>query len=253
VEACPINAIDPDIAGAIRRESCDVCGRCVDVCPVDALKFVGRAYQPDELVELLLRDVTYYDASGGGVTFSGGECTMHPEFLEQILTRLKRRNVHIAIQTSGCFDYGSVSSTILPYVDLIYYDIKFADPQKHRKYTGRSNHRIIDNFRRLVRARSDSVHARIPLVPGITATRENLQEVAELLVKSGARQASLLPYNPMGISKQEGLGLPTPSLPNGFMDPNDEAEICAMFGEMVDGFKSRIAPVGQFSEEAPSA
>ncbi len=236
VQACQAAAVDLSLPGAIRHESCDSCGKCVDACPGNALRRIGTAYDPDELLEILMRDLSYYSL-GGGVTFSGGECTMHAEFLQSVLKRLKRENIHIALQTSGFFNYDLVARMILPHVDLIYYDIKFAHPKKHRQYTGRGNGKIIDNFRRILRDRPHAVHPRVPLIPEITATRKNLTEIAELLLESGAKHVSLLPFNPMGISKYESLGLPIPAVPKGFMNPEDEAETYEMFGRIIGELK----------------
>ncbi len=238
VQACPSAAIDLSLPGAIRRESCNACGKCVDACPGKGLRRIGIAYDTDELLEILMRDLSYYSL-GGGVTISGGECTMHGEFLQSVLKRLKLQNIHIALQTSGFFNFDLVARMILPYVDLIYYDIKFANLEKHRQYTGRGNGKIVNNFMRLLRDRPHAVHPRVPLIPDITATRENLYEIAKLLLESGAKQVSLLPFNPMGISKYESLGLPVPDLPRGFMNREVEAEIYEMFGEIISGLKKR--------------
>ncbi|MBI5250656.1 MAG: glycyl-radical enzyme activating protein [Desulfomonile tiedjei] len=245
VRVCPAGAVDLGLPGAIRRESCNACGMCVDACPGNGLRRIGRAYDPDELLEILLRDRNYYSGSGGGVTFSGGECTMHAQFLRSMLMRLKRQNIHIVLQTSGFFNYRSVSRMILPYVDLIHYDIKFANPEKHRRYTGHTNRKIINNLLRLLRDMPETVHTRIPLIPGINATQENLKEIIGLLIESGVGQVSLLPYNPMGISKYESLGLPTPDLSSSFMDPADEAAVFEMFGRIISQLRNKKDPTDQ--------
>jgi pyruvate formate lyase activating enzyme len=113
---------------------------------------------------------------------------------------------------------------ILPYLDLIYYDIKLADSEAHRKYVGRPNERILHNLCRLVRNARCEIVPRIPLVPGITSTDENLAAIVRFLQEAGADQVSLLPYNPMGIDKYQPLGRTVPDLPRSFMKPEDEEQ-----------------------------
>lgn len=253
VKACPALAVDLSLPGAIRREACNACGKCVDACPGGGLRRIGKFYDLNELLEILLRDMTYYRCSEGGVTFSGGECTMHAAFMRPALKRLKSQNINIVVQTSGFFDYDLFRRMVLPYVDLIHFDIKFTDPFKHRHYTGRSNQRIIGNFLRLLKDRPDAVLVRTPLIPGITATPENLRQLAEFLVESNVRKVELLPYNPMGISKFASLGLPAPDIPTGFMKPREEAEIYQQVGRTLGELIVLKSPNNQlFEEVSPS-
>jgi pyruvate formate lyase activating enzyme len=233
-DACPQGAIDLEFPGRIKREKCISCGACASVCPGKGLRLIGSCYSVETLTEILLRDLPFYRHSGGGVTLSGGECTLYPSYLECLLTRLKARDVHLTLETSGYFDYQTFRRKILPSVDLIYYDIKIANPQVHRMYLGKSNRRILDNLRRLLQEKGVEVHPRIPLVPGITATRENLSAIIDLLCAAGAKDISLLPYNPMGIEMTVSLGRPKPPLPEGFMKPDEEREILAMFKPLIE-------------------
>ena len=187
----------------------------------------------ETLTEILLRDLPFYRHSGGGVTLSGGECTLHPDYLDPLLKRLKARGVHLALETSGYFDYPTFREKILPHIDLIYYDMKIADPQAHRRYLGKSNQRILNNLKRLLKEKGVEVHPRVPLVPGITATRENLSAIVDRLCEAGAKDVSLLPYNPMGVEMAVGLGRSKPPLPEGFMKPDEEREILTMFGQLL--------------------
>lgn len=222
---CPEGAIDMGFPGRIRREKCNICGKCADVCPGTGMRRVGEYVTVESLVETLVRDSPYYRSSGGGITLSGGECTMFPSYLERLLTDLKARGIQVVLETSGYFNYGTFRRKILPYVDLIYYDVKLVDDRAHRKFTGRPNHRILQNFQRLIREGSVEVEARIPLVPGITTTEENLSCLVTYLRKTGAEQVVLLPYNPMGIDKYPTLGMPRPDLPYGFMRPDEEEKV----------------------------
>ncbi len=203
---CPTGAVSLRHAYRIDRERCDACGRCVDACPGKGLQRVGVFYRVEELTEILLRDRAYYRHSNGGITLSGGECTLHPGYLEALLTLLKPSGTHILLETSGLFPYEIFSSRILPHIDAVYYDLKFVDPDIHRRYTGRPNGTILNNFRRLVGEDRVPVTPRVPLVPGITATDENLAGIAGFLKKTGAGAAELLPYNPMGRGKGAAIG-----------------------------------------------
>jgi pyruvate formate lyase activating enzyme len=234
VDACPENAIDLDRPGRIQREKCVRCGACAEVCPGRGLRSVGKHYPVDDLLPILLRDLAYYRHSGGGVTLSGGECTLYPRYLRSLLQGLKGKGVHVAIETSGYFDYQAFENNILPYVDLIYYDLKLADPEAHRKYTGKTNQRIIRNLKRLIRGQGVEIHPRIPLVPGVTATEENLKAILHILSEIGAEDVTLLPYNPMGMEMAEGLGRPKPLLPERFMRPAEEKKIYAVFQALVE-------------------
>jgi pyruvate formate lyase activating enzyme len=196
----------------------------VDVCPAAALKRIGGYYSVEELMALLLRDRAFYRHSGGGVSLSGGECTMFPSYLRSLLEELKAHGIHVVLETGGYFNFNTFRTMILPYLDLIYFDIKFADPEAHHKYCGISNRRILDNFRLLMQMSSIPVHPRIPLIPGITSTQENISAIADFLRHEGATQCSLLRYNPMGLDKYEVIGKEAPDLPRGFMEVTEVKE-----------------------------
>lgn len=239
-EACPQAAIDLGLPGRILRNRCDRCGACAEACPGKGLRLIGTYYTPEKLAEILLRDTAYYSHSGGGVTLSGGECTLFPEYVGALLVLLKAEGVHITIQTSGHFDYAGFSKHILPHTDLVYYDIKIIDAQAHKRFTGKDNGRILGNFRHLLAERGAAVHPRVPLVPDITATRQNLSAVIDFLCDAGAESVSLLPYNPLGISMWERLGRPKPDLPDTFMDRGDEQAIHDLVGSLIAAKKAAL-------------
>jgi pyruvate formate lyase activating enzyme len=233
-EACPQKAIDLRFPGRIHRQSCIRCGRCAGVCPGKGLRVIGTYYPPETLTEILLRDSAFYKHSGGGVTLSGGECTLYPDYLECLLNLLKVKGVHIVLETCGYFDFGRFEQKVLPYIDLVYFDIKFADSYLHRKYTGKSNRLILDNFRRLLRTRKVKIHPRIPMIPGVTATRENLSAIVDFLCEAGAENVSLLSYNPLGMEMYPCLGKPGPLLPDKLMKPDEEQALYAMFTKIIE-------------------
>ncbi|MHC4677598.1 MAG: glycyl-radical enzyme activating protein, partial [Planctomycetota bacterium] len=191
-------------------------------------------------VEILMRDLPFYRHSGGGVTLSGGECTLYPNYLESLLENLKVRQVHIVLETCGYFNFEVFRRKILPYIDLIYYDVKIADAGMHRAYTGKANGKILGNLRRLLLEKPALVHPRIPLIPGITATEENLSAIVSLLVEAGAESVSLLPYNPMGIEMALKLGGVKPHLPERFMSPDEEKGIHDMFQMVLEDKQEKV-------------
>lgn len=194
--------------GAIRREGyrvdhakCTVCLDCVSVCPHTALRPVGEYMTPEELLARVAVDELYYRSSGGGVTFSGGEPTLYPDFLDRMLDLCRARGFHATMETCGAFSYARWGA-ILPKLDLIYFDLKIMDEAHHRRATGRGNARILDNARRLV-ARALPVEFRLTLVPGMTDGEENLAAIAGFLTSHGRPTLHLLSYHNMGEAKIE--------------------------------------------------
>jgi pyruvate formate lyase activating enzyme len=229
VAACPVGAIAMTASERIDRSRCDGCGQCADACPSGALSLVGRAYTVEDLVALLMRDERFYRRSSGGVTFSGGECTMFPDYLEALALAMKKRKIHVVVETAGDFSWTWFAERLLPSVDLIYFDVKFADATLHRRYTGRDNRRILDNLAALMHEAPERVQVRIPLVPGITATTENLAGLAACLRERGVSSATLLSYNPLGLAMATRLGRPQSTLLGTFMSHDEQAAAIAVF------------------------
>ena len=248
-EGCPQGAADFDFESRIHREKCVGCGQCAEGCPGRGLRLVGTYRDPESLAQVLLQDISFYEVSGGGVTLSGGEPTLYPDYVEALLKILKARDIHIVLQTSGYFDFASFERKILPYIDLVYFDIKFADSELHREYTGESNGKILENFRRLRSSGKVSLQPRIPIIPGITATKENLTSIVNFLCDAGAESVSLLPYNPMGMDMYSSLGKPKPPLPDRFMKPEEERELTALFESILreKGGQGVMIPMGDMA------
>ena len=137
---------------------------CAANCPAEARKLYGRSYSPEELLRIILADRDYYLATGGGVTFSGGECMLYPEFVEELAKMCFDSGIGAAVDTAGNvpWDY---FERIIPYVDLFLYDIKALDPDLHRAGTGAGNARILDNLDRLMRT-DKAIIIRTPVIPG---------------------------------------------------------------------------------------
>ena len=184
---------------------CTLCGACATVCPREARVVCGKKTDAEELFAELLRDRAFYAASGGGVTFSGGECMLRPDFLCEILKKCKENLIHTAIDTAGCVPFSSFER-VLPYTDLFLYDIKLADGERHRRYTGVDNRLILENYARL-RARGAHIVCRIPVIAGVNDTEEEMRAIRALLEARGYPEAvELLPYHAMGCRKSEALG-----------------------------------------------
>lgn len=177
LSACPDALLTRTEAGlVIDREHCQGCGKCAEVCPAGAIELLGRTVALDELLAELRKDRAYYDASGGGVTLSGGEPTLQADFVEALLRGLKAEGISTALDTCGLCSAETIDR-LLPFVDLVLYDLKLNDPTLHRQFTGSPNGRILDNLHHL-RGRQSSLPFRLwirtPLIPGATATAENL-------------------------------------------------------------------------------
>ena len=171
---------------------CTACGACVKECYTGALKIFGQEAQSEDAAEKLLEDRAFYESSAGGVTFSGGEPLAQADFVHEAIQRM--RPLHVAIETSGYATH-DVYRRVIQDVDLVYQDVKLADPEAHRKWTGADNSLILKNLAWLKTSGKPFV-ARIPLIPGVTDTAANFAAVAELLKGSvNLREVQLLPYN----------------------------------------------------------
>jgi pyruvate formate lyase activating enzyme len=188
---------------------------------------------------VLLRDFSFYKHTQGGVTLSGGEPTLYPDYVGLLLQLLKTEGVHVVLETCGYFHYETFRRKLLPFLDLVYFDVKLADPQAHRRHTGRTNHKILDNLRRLLAEPAVEVQPRVPLVPWVTATRDNLVAVVDILCDAGADSVQLLPYNPLGLQMIEALGRPRPPMPGRFMKPRELQDLHETFKQILADQESR--------------
>ncbi len=167
----------------------------------------GREISVDDIMREVCRDIVFYDQSGGGVTFSGGEPMMQIEFLYELLIACRREGIHTALDTCGYAPSGDFER-IAGLVDLFLYDIKLMNDDLHRKYTGVSNHLILDNLNRLS-GNGNRIVARLPLIPDVTDTDENVIAIADFMAKNKTlREVSLLPYNKLGHDKLRRFHLP---------------------------------------------
>lgn len=185
-------------------------------------KRIGTWYSVEELMYRLLQDKPFFMSTGGGVTLSGGEATLQMDFAGKLLQALKREGIHTALETGGFFRYESFKKKMLPWLDLIYFDIKLIDEADSKQYTGRSNKRILGNFSRLLSDAEIPVIPRIPLIPGITTTKENLTGIAAFLNDHGIKTCELMPYNPLWLDKLQKLGITPRYRRTSFMTPAEQ-------------------------------
>jgi len=166
---------------------------------------IGKQYTKDELLSIIEKDRVFYDDSGGGVTFSGGEPLAQSGFLLELLKASQKAGIHTAVDTSGYADQDNFQK-IIDYTDLFLYDLKLIDPAEHLKYTDISNTEILENLEFLIQSKK-TVIIRIPLIPNITATSENLDQIINYLNKFDEKpEVNLLPYHKIAASKYDKFG-----------------------------------------------
>lgn len=211
LEACPNRLV-----------SCDFCGKCELYCPNDARKICGREYTTDEVLREVIKDKVFYAGSGGGVTFSGGECMLQIDFLAEILKKCKAEGIHTAVDTAGCIDYAHFEK-ILPYTDMLLYDFKCFNSDKHLELTGVRNELILENLKKLLRTDAE-IWIRIPVIVGVNDSPEEMQQIKNFFAENGRpKKIELLPYHAMGEHKYEALGKRAQSF-----SPPDKAKLEAL-------------------------
>jgi pyruvate formate lyase activating enzyme len=189
------------------RDRCDGCGDCVEACPSGARTLAGRSLSVPDLLSEIDRDRVFINRSGGGVTFSGGEPLLQPAFLGEALDACRAAGVHTAIETSGFGNRQAID--VASRADLVLFDLKIHDEERHRQYTGVSNRIIVENFAYLA-ARHPDVRVRVPVIPGITDDLSNLEAIGAFARVHGVRRVDLLPYHTAGLAKYGRLGRTSP-------------------------------------------
>ena len=211
VSACRqgVHHIDQNGRHHLDRSLCVGCGACAYQCTHGALTLIGTRYEPESLLRELLKDRRYYETSGGGVTFSGGEPLLHPDYLVRMLELCRGAGLHTAVDTAGCVPF-PVLERVLPLADLFLYDIKLWTSERHQAATGVPNQLILENLRRLTDA-GGAVYLRTPIIPGYNDDLEELGCIARFLADLPARgqvqKIQLLPYHNYGVGKYASIGL----------------------------------------------
>lgn len=206
IAACPENLHSFSESGehCIERGRCTACGKCAEVC-TGALELVGREADTEEILKEVMRDALFYKNSGGGITLSGGEPLMQPEFTLALLKAAKEKGLHTCIETCGFAKWEQIE-TLIPYVDIFLWDYKECDPARHKAYTGVSADVILENLHRLNEAGA-SVILRCPIIPGYNDREEHFAAIAQLAEElSSVICVDIEPYHPLGKPKSESLG-----------------------------------------------
>lgn len=184
---------------------CDLCGKCADACPQEARSLCGMEYTVEDAMKKILPDRLFYQTSGGGATFSGGECMLQLGFLKELLDSCKKEKIHTAVDTAGAVPWRSFEE-ILPYTDMFLYDVKSMNSQRHKEYTGVGNEQILENLSRLLQMQK-RVWVRVPIIPGVNDTLEEMRALRAFLLANGyPEKVELLPYHRMGEMKWKALG-----------------------------------------------
>ena len=187
-------------------EKCDFCGKCGLFCPNDARKICGKEMTADEVFAEIIKDKTFYDNSGGGATFSGGECMLQIDFLVEILKKCKENGIHTAVDTAGNIPFESFER-VLPYTDLFLYDVKAMDSETHKKYVGVGNELILENLAKLLK-KGAGIWVRVPVIPTVNDSEEEMFKLKAFFMENGEpEKVELLPYHKMGEHKYSALGL----------------------------------------------
>ncbi|MBQ9085214.1 MAG: glycyl-radical enzyme activating protein [Clostridia bacterium] len=220
VDACGVgaHAINAEGIHILDRSSCTACGACVDACG-DALEICGKAMSVDEIISELVRDRAFYNNSGGGITVSGGEPLMTPDFTLELVKRAKQEGLHTAVETSGYAKWQDIEA-LAEYVDLFLYDVKESDEARHREYTGVSFAPILSNLERLSELGA-KILMRCPIIPGYNDREEHFAFIGELAERlDGVIGVDVMPYHPLGRDKSFQIGREYPITINTF--PRDE-------------------------------
>jgi len=197
-------------ANGVLQHPFDLCAGCedricIEKCCYDALSLTGRRISPDELVEIVSKDIPFYDNSGGGVTFSGGEPLAQPDFLMEVLRKCRAAGIHTTVETCG-FAPAGVFHDVAPLTDLFLFDLKILDPEKHLRLTGQPLRPILDNLA-LLASSGSRVIIRFPFIPGFTDDQVNLDAIADLMIRLGLKEIHIEPYHSLGAEKYAEHGM----------------------------------------------
>lgn len=206
LDACSRGAARP---GGVDRGACEARGSCVQACPHGARQLMGRVMAGPEILAEVERDRVFHRRSGGGVTFTGGEAACQPLLLAFLSEELARSGTHLALETCGHFPWRD-NEAALRRMDLVYFDLKHMDPASHRRLTGAGNALVLENAERVAGLGIPMI-VRLPLVPGLNDSGENLEATARFVrERLGDAPVEVMPYHDLGRAKYEALGAPYP-------------------------------------------
>jgi len=206
---CPSRAIS-EVTGLgyiTDPATCTLCGACIDACLTDARRIAGRRMALGAIMDELRRDKAYYAESGGGVTFSGGEPLIQAAAVRELARLCRAEGYHTALETAGNVPWRGFEE-VLPWVDLLYFDLKHIDSEEHRRHTGVPLELILENLKRASECGANLV-VRIPVIPGVNASEDTFRGMFKFLAeRTRARNVELLPFHRLGLGKYAGLGWP---------------------------------------------
>lgn len=188
------------------RNKCISCKECAKTCPNNAIKFVGDLVSSSEIMETVLRDRDYYQSSGGGITFSGGEAFVQFKGLMELLTKCKEEKLHTTVETCGQVNIEKIKEAF-PLVDLFLFDIKHIDRELLKKETNADLDIILNNLQYITQQNSDKIIIRVPVIPRYNFDEKTILKIFDLAKENNIRQVHLLPYHTLGKDKYEQLGL----------------------------------------------
>lgn len=207
LDICPQQAIrrDDTFGLVTDPQRCTACGACVEHCYVGARKLMGRTLTVSDVMTVVRKDAPYYARSGGGVTFSGGEPLLYPEFVKDVATCCQAEGIHTALETAGHVPWDRFEM-LLPFLNLIFFDLKHIDPDTHKICTGVTNTLILENLNKLSKVFTPLI-VRIPVIPGYNDAVEVQQRLYAFVRQlKHIQRVELLPYHRLGSSKYTGLG-----------------------------------------------
>jgi pyruvate formate lyase activating enzyme len=239
LQACPQGAIPLDDDVFVDQAKCTLCGACVQVCYAEAREIIGREMTTAEVMAEIEKDIPFYEESGGGATFSGGEPLSQPDFLLALLRACQEKEIHTALDTCG-FASWEVLDTVREYVDLFLYDLKLMDDARHCTFTGVSNELILRNLQSLSQQGHD-ICLRVPIIPQVNDDDEHIRQIGEFAAALlHLNRVDLLPYHDIAADKYQRLnkayGLPDAR------PPSDER--IAEIAQILHGFGLRVKTGG---------
>lgn len=204
-EVCPLKLHKlEDKKHTVDVNKCLLCGKCVDVCYAQALKFSAKKMTAEQVEKEIVQDIPYYNLSGGGVAFSGGEALCQVKFVSELADWCNKMGIHTAVETNMFHEFEKIEN-VLKKMDMVMLDIKIFDERKHKKYTGVSNKLILENVKKLDKLNIPMI-VRTPLIPKMTDDDENLKAICAFVSElKNLQYYELLNFNPLGISKYNAM------------------------------------------------
>ncbi len=239
VDNCPNGALKLTKNGIVTDyNSCNLCGICAEVCPTKAFEMLGKNRSVDELMKIIDNEATFFDQSGGGVTFSGGEPLMHSDYLLKILKECGKHYYHRIVDTTAFSSLKTILE-VAKHTELFLIDLKIMNLELHKKYTGVSNEKILKNIIELAKTKVDMIF-RIPLIKGVNISKENIVKTAMFInsLEGNRNKINLLPYHKIAENKYKKLGFPDNFIEFEAPDENEIKEIITIF--RTQGIKASV-------------